>query len=131
MIEMLIKSTVLGLEMVALTTIVIGFGASVVNLALSGSANLRNGRYVPFRRSLARSTLVALEILIAADILRSIVLEPSMMTLAVLAVLVGIRTFLSFSIDVELDGCWPWKRAELRVRTKPEDDRSSASLESP
>ena len=131
MIETLVKSTVLGLEMVALATIVLGFGASVVISALAASANLKEGRYMTFRRNAARSTLVALELLIAADILRSLVLEPSMANLAVLAVLVGIRTFLSFSIDVELDGCWPWKRAELhsRISLKSESPPTSGELQ--
>jgi len=114
--EMLVKSTVLGLEIAALATIILGFGASAALSAFAASASLKEGRYMMFRRNVARSTLVALELLIAADIVRSLVLEPSMANLAVLAVLVGIRTFLSFSIDVELDGCWPWKRAEFQSR---------------
>lgn len=112
--ELLVKWTVLGLEMAALSTIVLGFCASVVISIFVVATDMKEGRYITFRRNVARTILVALELLIAADILRSLVLEPSLMSLAVLAVLVGIRTFLSFSIDVELDGCWPWERAKLR-----------------
>lgn len=113
--EILVKWTVLGIEMAALATIVLGFCGSAIISAKIVPTDAREGRYVTFRRNIGRTILVALELLIAADILRSLVLELSLMSLAVLAVLVGIRTFLSFSIDVELDGCWPWERARVAV----------------
>lgn len=112
--ELLVKWTVLGLEAAALATIVVGLCASAVMSTLVVTVDTKEGRYITFRRNVARTILLALELLIAADILRSLVLEPSLMSLAVLAVLVAIRTFLSFSIDVELDGCWPWQRAKVR-----------------
>lgn len=112
--EILVKWTVLGLEIAALATIVFGFCASAAS-ALVGAAGSKDGRYGSFRRNVGRTILIALELLIAADILRSLVLEQSLVSLAVLAALVGIRTFLSFSIDVELDGCWPWEREKLRA----------------
>ena len=113
--ENLVKWTVHGLEMAALATIVLGFCASVVMSIFVVTTNTE-GRYITFRRNVARTILVALELLIAADILRSLVLELSLMSLAILAALVAIRTFLSFSIDVELDGCWPWQRAKVHAR---------------
>ncbi len=112
--ETLVKWTVLGLEMAALATIVFGFCASAASTLLGAEAD-KIDRYTAFRRNVGRTILVALELLIAADILRSLVLEQSLMSLAVLAALVGIRTFLSFSINVELDGCWPWEREKLRT----------------
>jgi uncharacterized membrane protein len=119
MMENLVKWTVHGLEMAALATIVLGFCASVVMSIFVVMTNTE-GRYITFRRNVARTILVALELLIAADILRSLVLELSLMSLAILAALVAIRTFLSFSIDVELDGCWPWERAKLSPCASPE-----------
>lgn len=109
--EALVTWTIIGLELAALAAIAGGFIWSI------GKAGLRkdgDGGYASFRRELGRSTLIALELLVAADILRSLVLEPSLPNIAVLAALVAIRTFLSFSIDVELDGCWPWERAKAR-----------------
>jgi len=75
---------------------------------------VQHNGYELFRRDLGRSTLIALELLVAADILRSLVLELSLPNVSVLAALVAIRTFLSFSINVELYGCWPWDRTKLK-----------------
>tara|TARA_R110000787_G_scaffold284726_1_gene398776 strand:- start:2982 stop:3359 length:378 start_codon:yes stop_codon:yes gene_type:complete len=115
-IDYLVTWTIIGLELAALAVIAGGFVWSVVKaIALVVRHNMED-RYTLFRRELGRSTLIALELLVAADILRSLVLEPSLTNIAVLGALVTIRTFLSFSIDVELDGCWPWERARARGR---------------
>lgn len=110
--EALATWTIIGLELAALLVIAGGFAWSGIKVWVRSCAN---GRYASFRRDLGRSTLIALELLVAADILRSLVLKPSLPNIAVLAALVAIRTFLSFSIDVELDGCWPWDRAKTLV----------------
>ncbi len=67
--------------------------------------------YRALRRSLGRSILVGLEILVAADIIRTVAIEPSLEGVAVLAAIVLIRTLLSFALEVELEGRWPWQRA--------------------
>jgi uncharacterized membrane protein len=67
-------------------------------------------RYARLRHDLGRSILLGLEVLVAADIVRSVALSPSMGGLAVLAAIVAIRTFLSWSLALELDGRWPWQR---------------------
>ena len=113
--QVLVRWAILGLEVAAVAAIAGGFVWSGAR-ALVVNARAKDQRHAVFRRGLGRSTLIALELLVAADILRSVVLEPSLANIAVLAALVAIRTFLSFSIDVELDGCWPWERAKLRPR---------------
>ena len=118
--ETLVTWTILGLELAALVAIAGGFGWSLIRSVYLYVRNVDSAHYTKFKRDLGRSTLVALELLVAADILRSLVLEPSLTNITVLAALVAIRTFLSFSIDVELDGCWPWDRARLRL--SPVDD---------
>ena len=65
--------------------------------------------YERYRHQLARSLLVGLEILVAADIVRTVALAPTFVTLLELGLLVLIRTFLSWSIIVELEGRWPWQ----------------------
>jgi len=67
-------------------------------------------RFLRLRHDLGRSILLGLEVLVAADIVRSVTLAPSMNGLAVLAALVAIRTFLSWSLALELEGRWPWQR---------------------
>jgi uncharacterized membrane protein len=63
-----------------------------------------------FRSDLGRSILLGLEFLVAADIVNTVAIEPTLDNLAVLAGIVLIRTFLSFSLEVEIEGRWPWQR---------------------
>ena len=123
--EALVTWTIVGLELAALAVIAGGFAWSAGKTFVVYIRDRTEQRYPSFRRELGRSTLIALELLVAADILRSLVLEPSLSNIAVLGALVAIRTFLSFSIDVELDGCWPWNRARTR-RAEGATENSSA-----
>jgi len=63
-----------------------------------------------FRSSLGRAILLGLEFLIAADIINTVAVTPTLMSVAVLAGIVAIRTFLSFSLELEIEGRWPWQR---------------------
>jgi uncharacterized membrane protein len=65
--------------------------------------------YRNFRQRLGRAIILGLELLVAADILRTISTEPTLREVVVLAIIVTIRTFLSFSLEVELEGRWPWQ----------------------
>ena len=65
--------------------------------------------YHHYRRELGRTLMLALELLIAADIIYTIAIEPSYTSLSMLAILVVIRTFLSFALEVEVTGHWPWQ----------------------
>ena len=65
-----------------------------------------------FRSSLGRSILLGLEFLVAADIINTVAVEPTISSLLVLAGIVLIRTFLSFSLEVEIDGRWPWQKGQ-------------------
>jgi uncharacterized membrane protein len=64
------------------------------------------------RASLGRSILLGLEVLVVADIVRTIVVEPTFESAASLGVIVAVRILLSFAIDVEVDGVAPWRKAE-------------------
>ena len=64
-----------------------------------------------FRKTLGRSILTGLELLVAADIIRTVAVEPTMDNVLVLGVIVLIRTFLSMSLEVEINGRWPWQNA--------------------
>jgi uncharacterized membrane protein len=65
--------------------------------------------YRLFRMSLARAILLGLEFLVAADIIGTVAVEPTLQNLSVLALIVLIRTFLSFAMEVEISGRWPWQ----------------------
>jgi uncharacterized membrane protein len=66
--------------------------------------------YRDLRRSLGKAILIGLELLVAADIIRSVALAPSFATIGVLGMIVVIRTFLSWSLELEINGRWPWQR---------------------
>lgn len=79
-----------------------------------------------FRSSLGRSILLGLEFLVAADIINTVAIEPTIRSLIVLAGIVAIRTFLSFSLEVEIDGRWPWRKqgkAENKARRERRGER--------
>jgi uncharacterized membrane protein len=66
--------------------------------------------YTLFRRWLGRSILLGLELLVAADIIRTVAVQPTLSSVAVLGAIVLIRTFLSFSLELEITGRWPWQK---------------------
>lgn len=65
-----------------------------------------------YRSDLGRGVLLGLELLVAADILGTVAASPTFDNFGVLALVVLIRTFLSISLSVEIDGAWPWRRQE-------------------
>ncbi len=71
----------------------------------------RGQAYSSARRFLGRSILLGLEILVAGDIIRTVAVTPTFTSVGVLAIIVVIRTFLSFALEVELNGRWPWSQA--------------------
>src|SRR5271166_6881842 len=74
--------------------------------------------YSELRQNLGRCILVGLEVLIIADIVRTIIVDPTIESVGVLGIIVVIRIALSFSLEVEIDGFWPWRRWQL---TRNED----------
>ncbi|MDN3312073.1 DUF1622 domain-containing protein [Microbacterium oryzae] len=90
--------------------IVLGALAAVV-FAIGGMAQRKQNVYGRFRRFLGRSILLGLELLVAADIIRTVAVTPSLDSVGVLAVIVVIRTFLSWSLELEITGRWPWQKA--------------------
>ncbi len=75
-----------------------------------------------FRSNLGRSILLGLEFLVAADIINTVAIEPTLDSLAVLAGIVLIRTFLSFSLEGEIEGRWPWQQARANDRQRGRGD---------
>lgn len=65
--------------------------------------------YRPFRQGVGRAILLGLEFLVAGDIIKTVAVSPTFQSVGVLAIIVAVRTFLSFSLEVELDGRWPWQ----------------------
>lgn len=76
--------------------------------------------YRLYRQGLGRAILLGLEFLVAGDIIRTVAISPTFRSVGVLAAIVLVRTFLSFALEVELDGRWPWQK-------RPSADESSAA----
>ena len=71
--------------------------------------------YQALRRDLGRCILLGLEVLIVADIVRTIIVDATFESVAVLGIIVLIRILLSFSLEVEIDGAWPWRRSQAET----------------
>jgi len=87
-----------------------GLGALVVAAVAAARTETRAGAYTHLRRNLGRAILLGLEVLIIGDIVRTIIVDPTFESVAVLGLIVVIRIILSFSLEIELDGTWPWSR---------------------
>ena len=103
-------------------------GMAIVGMSRGGSGA---DAYHQLRTNLGRSILLGLELLVAADIIGTVAIEPNLQNLFVLGLIVLIRTFLSISLEVEIDGQWPWrkgggKRETFRGRAAPTDAEAPA-----
>lgn len=102
----------MALEILGVLTIVLGAATAtatfVRRLTRRGS---RVEAYASYRASFARAVLLGLEFLVAGDIIRTVVVEPTLPNVGSLAVVVLIRTFLSITLEMEVSGRWPWQRA--------------------
>jgi uncharacterized membrane protein len=116
-----------GVEVLGIVTLVLGLAAALVRagLALAGGQGGEDA-YRTVRTVFGRSILLGLEFLVAADIIRTVAVQPSLQNVAVLGLIVLIRTFLSFSLEVEIDGRWPWRRvAAERAASSPASSGSA------
>jgi uncharacterized membrane protein len=104
------------IELLAVSIIVTAIVYASSKAALEGLAHKEfDAAYSQYKARLGKSLLLGLEILIAADVIRTVALEPSLTSVTVLGVLIVIRTFLSWSLILEMEGRWPWQaKRELR-----------------
>ncbi|GAA1266422.1 DUF1622 domain-containing protein [Sphaerisporangium rubeum] len=102
-------------ELIDAAGVVVIVGGALTATAMFGH-RLTHGAPFPatyrrYRQGLGRAILLGLEFLVAGDIVRSVAVSPTFAGVGVLAMIVLIRTFLSASLEVELEGRWPWRRA--------------------
>jgi uncharacterized membrane protein len=99
-----------GFEAVGVAVLVVGF---VLGFARAGLSMLQHEAqpavYRALRSFVGRTILLSLEILVAADLIRTVAVDPSLENVGALALIVLIRTVLSFSLDVEIEGKLPWR----------------------
>ena len=98
------------LEIVGAGTLVIGFLVASVLLIRRHFREGAKPAIAQYRRSLGRTILVGLEILVAATIIKTVTLPPTWQAMGFLAVMIAIRTFLGWTITLELYGHWTWQR---------------------
>ncbi len=109
-----------GFQVVGIAVLVIGaILASVVYLKAPRRRDTPTA-YSDLRRDLGKAILVGLELLVAADIISSVAINPTFATVGVLGLIVLIRTFLSWSLEVEVNGRWPWQSSR-----SPNEDSSN------
>jgi uncharacterized membrane protein len=106
-----------------------GVLAIVIGLLVAASRFATIGRreangYHRFRQDLGRGILLGLEFLVAADIIRTVAVTPTLDGVLVLGLIVLIRTFLSIALQVELEGRWPWQQAQTPPQSDPTPDHS-------
>lgn len=113
-----IEAASLGIELLAVAIIVLAIVYATLRYltdarrATARGARLRDEPYEQYKRRLGKSLLLGLEILVAADIVRTVALEATLASVLVLGLLVVIRTFLSWSLVVEIEGRWPWQASQ-------------------
>jgi uncharacterized membrane protein len=111
----------IGTTIDAIGVAVIAGGAILAVFLTIGRARQEDGgAYEFFRRRLGRAILLGLEFLVAADIIRTVAVTPSAESVAVLGGIVLIRTFLSFSLQLEVTGTWPWQQRSTAAADKNE-----------
>jgi uncharacterized membrane protein len=109
--EEVISNLVKGVEAVGAGIMVIGGSFFLVAFVRDAADGVKKqGSYERLRRNLGRCILLGLEVLIVADIVRTILVDPTFESVTVLGIIVLIRILLSFSLEVEIDGTWPWDR---------------------
>ena len=103
-----------GLETAGVAIVVIGaIGTTAAFLRRAAKVG-PNAAFTQFRSDFGRAILLGLEFLVAADIVGTVAIGPTLQDLSVLGLLVLIRTFLSFSLEVEITGRWPWQADQAK-----------------
>lgn len=111
----------LAIEILAVVTILFAILYSFGRYLVQATQHPGAGEgYEQLKISLGRALLLGLEILVAADIVRTVALEATLESIAVLGLLVLIRTFLSWALAVEIEGHWPWQRSPAAREHKPQ-----------
>lgn len=111
----------IGLIIDGLGVLIIVSGALMAFIIYVWKIALRAGHHVSYqlaRYRLARSIIFGLEILIAGDIIRTVALTPTFENIGVLALIVLVRTFLAFTLEMEIEGKWPWQVGDPLARAK-------------
>ena len=95
------------IDVLGVATIVVGIIVATVGLVLRHREV--DDAFRRYRQDIGRAILLGLEFLVAADIIKTVAVDPTFAGAGVLAIIVIIRTFLSFTLELEISGRWPWQ----------------------
>ena len=111
------KQTVegVGLALDGVGVLVIVLGVLIAGAKFARTFHCTDEAYRRLRQDIGRGILLGLELLVAADIIRTVAIDPSIESVSVLGLIVLIRTFLSMSLQVELEGRWPWQQPDTQT----------------
>ncbi len=107
------------IDVIGVFAIVVGIVFALLDAALRGLRRVRPV-YTRFRRVLGRSILLGLELLVAADIIKTVAVEPTIESVSVLGLIVLIRTFLSWTLELDISGRWPWQKRRDETEAETE-----------
>ncbi|MBK6723753.1 MAG: DUF1622 domain-containing protein [Acidobacteria bacterium] len=113
-IKKLIEWSATGLEVITVIILVAGSLIALVRFILHINIKVADA-YYRFKENLGKMLILSLEFLVAADIIKTIALEQTLNNVLILGLLVIIRTFLSWSTTVEIEGHWPWSRGKAEA----------------
>ena len=107
-----LEIVIAALEYAGIAAIIVGAVYAVVAFGMALLSGVHGQPFRAMRARLGRSILLGLEFLVAADIIATVAIEPTLQKVATLGALILVRTFLSLSLEVEIEGGWPWQRAD-------------------
>ena len=108
--EETMEVVVIAFEIAGIAILAIGSLRALVVAARAWASGDRRGVYERARRQVGQAILLGLEVLIIADIVQTVTIDPTIESAATLGIIVLVRTFLSFSLEIELEGVVPWRR---------------------
>ncbi|WP_051476552.1 DUF1622 domain-containing protein [Arthrobacter sp. Br18] len=117
-----------GIEIAGVFVIVAGMLVATLLAAAALMKRKEREIYDTYRRRLGRSILLGLEFLVAGDIIRTVAVTPTFYSVGVLAIIILIRTFLSFSLELEITGQWPWQKSSFDKHTMKKSPPPSTFL---
>ena len=100
-------------DALGVAVIVVGVVWGLIRFPLDLAKQGVDYAYKMVRNQITRTLLLGLEVLVAADIIRTVAVSPTLLSVSVLAAIVAIRTFLSWTLILEMEGRWPWQKAPV------------------
>jgi uncharacterized membrane protein len=104
----IIETVSTGIEFIGVAVIILAFLYAIIR-GIAHWGQKKGGAYDRLRVFIGKALQLGLEFLVAADIIRTVLIEPTLQPLLALGLLIVIRTVLSWSITVDIEGCWPWQ----------------------